>query len=193
MLSDFKCPLKPEMLILKSDDIYLDVSKSKNTQVPCGSYNLWLGYIAEKKGSMAIKSREMKSIEVTKEADKDGKPKVVKIQWGGPFKLDCNCSIQDNKVSIPESISVYGSAGEEYCNFSPSILPAALEIFDASKKSVAKGAISRTIAATDQNPNSGVRGGYDGVIKKGSEPPYTLKLFIKSSILGELKGEKEVK
>ena len=193
MLSNFKCPLKPEMLILKSADIYLDVSKSKTTLVPVGSYNLWLGYIPDKKCSMAIKAGEMKNIEVAKEADKDGKPKPVQVKWGGPYKLDCSCTIQDGKVTIPESVSVYGSAGEEYCNFSPSILPAMVEVFDASKKSVAKGAISRTIAATDQNPNSGVRGGYEGVIKKGAEGPYTLKILIKSSVLGELKGEKEIK
>ena len=193
MLSNFKCPLKPEMIILRSDDIYLDVSKSKTALVPCGSYNLWLGYIPEKKCSMAIKAGEMKGIEVSKEESPDGKKKAVKVQWGAPYKLDCSCSIQDNNVSIPEAVNVCGSAGEEYYNFSPSILPASVEIFDATKKSVAKGAISRTIAATDQNPNSGVRGGYNGTLKKGAAAPYTLKVMIKNSVLGELKGEKEIK
>ena len=193
MLSNFKCPLKPEMIILKSSDIYLDVSKSKTAPVPCGSYNLWLGYIPDKKCSVAIKAGQMKSIEVTKEEDKDGKQKVIKIQWGGPYKLDCSCSIQDGKVNIPEAISVYGSAGEEYGNFSASILPAMVEIFDASKRSVAKGAINRAIAATNQAPNSEVKGGYNGVLKKGAEGPFTLKMHIKNSVLGELKGEKEIK
>lgn len=193
MLSNFKCPLKPEMLVIKSSDIYLDVSKGKTTLVPVGSYNFWLGYIPEKKGSLAIKPGEMNNIEVAKTEDKDGKPKPVQVKWGGPYKLDCACTISDGKVTIPEAISVYGSAGEEYCNFLPSILPAMVEIFDASKKSVAKGAISRTVAATDQNPNSGVQGGYNGVLKKGAEGPYTLKILIKNSVLGELKGEKEIK
>ncbi|MBI5778124.1 MAG: hypothetical protein HZA49_01540 [Planctomycetes bacterium] len=192
MLSDFKCPLKPEMLILNTSDIYLDVSKGKTALVPCGSYSLWLGYIPEKKCSMAIKAGEMKSIEIVKGEDKDGKKKSVKVQWGAPYKLDCSCSIQDNNVSIPESVSVYGSAGEEYCKFSPSILPATVEIFDAGKKSVAKGAINRTVPGNSQNNISEIRGGYNGTIKKGAEGPYTLKIHIKNSVLGELKGEKQI-
>jgi len=194
MLSDFKCPLKFEMLILNSSDIFLDVSKSKTALVPCGSYSLWMGYITDKKSSVVLKNGEMKAIEVTKEEDPDGKKKALKIQWGAPFRLDCFCSLQDNKVAISESVTAYGSAGEEYYNFIPSVLPASVEIFDAAKKSVAKGAISRSIAGTNcQNVNNEVKGGYNGTIKKGAEPPYTLKIAVKNSLLGELKGEKEIK
>ncbi len=200
LLSDFKSPLKPKMLILKSSDIYIDVSKSKNALVPCGSYNLWLGYIRQKKGSLTIRAGRMQSIEVTQEEDQDGKSKAVKIQWGGPFTVDCSYySIRDNQVSISESVNVYGASGEEYYNFSPSILPAAVEIFDAAKRSVAKGTINRTIPSTAFYSGSGyqyiegVRGGYNGVIKKWAKAPYTLKIHIKKSILGELKGEKEIK
>lgn len=193
MLTNFKSPLKPEMLVIRSGDIYLDVSHSKNAVVPCGAYTLWLGYISAKKGSMAIKSREMKPINVVKSEGEDGKKKPLQVQWGAPFRLDCSATINDGSVSIPEMVSLYGAAGEEYYNFSPTLLPVALEILDKSKKSVAKGSISKSIAATTQNPNTEVKGGYSGMLKKGAEAPFTIKLLAKTSILGELKGEKEIK
>ncbi|MFH1231100.1 MAG: hypothetical protein V1709_06340 [Planctomycetota bacterium] len=193
MLSNFKCPLKLEMLILNCGDIYLDVSKSKINTLPCGAYTLWLGYLTDKKGSATIKQNEMKSIDVTDELDKDNKKKVNLVQWGAPYRVDCSCTLQDNKITIPESLNVYGAAGEEYYNVTPSMLPAGVEIFDSTKKSVAKGLINRSAAATTENPYNTVNGGFSGTIKKGSTPPYTIKLSVKNSIFGELKSEKEVK
>jgi hypothetical protein len=193
MITNFKCALKPEMAILRSGDIYLDVSRSKNARAPYGDYTLWLGYIADKKGSMAIRTRNMKPINVGKSEDKDGKKKPVQVQWGAPFQLDCSVTIQDRNVSVSESVTLYGSAGEEYYNFKPGLLPVSIEILDKDKKSVAKGSIARSVAATTQNPNTEVKGGYSGALKKGAEGPFLIKLLAKISILGELKGEKEIK
>jgi len=215
LLSDFKCALKPELLILKSDNIYLDVSKGKSVMVPCGSYSLWLGYIGDKKSSLAIRSGQMNAIEVVKPEDPEAKPTTVKIQWGAPYKIDCECIINDNAITITESVNVYGWAGEEYYNFTPSILPAAMEMFDATKQLVAKGVINRSVAPVAKSfegvrreggyataaagaaaaniPDTGTKGGYRGPLKKGAVPPYILKITVKNSMLGELKGEKEIK
>jgi hypothetical protein len=193
MLSNFKCPVKLEMLIFSCDDVYLDVSQNKMAILPCGSYNLWLGYMSEKKGSAVIRQNEMKSIEVTDETDKDGKKKVISVQWGAPFKMTCDGFVKGNNAEVYETINVNGVAGEEYFYVTPYLLPE-VEILDATKKSVAKGGfLPPCPGASCCNPACRGKGGYTGILKKGATGPFILKLAVKNSIFGELKAEKELK
>ncbi|MBI5778177.1 MAG: hypothetical protein HZA49_01810 [Planctomycetes bacterium] len=141
LLGGFKCPTGVDLLIVNSGDIYINVAGNKKALVPVGSYNLWLGYIEEGTSHAAIKQNQMKPIEVAEAVDKDGKIVTTSVQWGASFRFEFNFSVDDyDKVKVTyKSIRVFGSADEEYYNFSPKIFPQ-VEVLDGAKTQVSKGA-----------------------------------------------------
>ncbi|MDI6733250.1 MAG: hypothetical protein QME51_03480 [Planctomycetota bacterium] len=148
LFSQFKCEKPPlDMAILRSgNDIYIDAARNKKTTLPCGSYNLWLGYIQEDRNNqVAIKQAGMPTIEVTAKVDEATKQKVKNtIKWGAPFRIDFQCSADENKVKVSYSgMRVFGCAGEEYFNIKPPLFPA-IEVKDAKGEVVAKGSFCVT-------------------------------------------------
>jgi hypothetical protein len=135
LISNFKCPTKLDLVILNSDDIYIDVTNNKKTVMPCGSYKLWLGFMQSGTSHVVIKQNAMKNIEITEDFENGSqKRKLTAIQWGGPFKIDFEPTVSDNKVTVSyASLRVYGSADEEYYNFTPIICPQ-VEIIDAKEQ-----------------------------------------------------------
>jgi hypothetical protein len=139
-ISNFKCPSKLDYAIFNSEDIYIDVSGGKNIIVPLGTYKLWLGYMQEGTSHVTVKQNEMKTIEVTDEANADGKIKPTTVNWGAAYKLDFQVSTIDEKVKIPySSVKVFGGSDEEYFNFFPSLAPQ-IEIMDSKSQTASKGA-----------------------------------------------------
>jgi hypothetical protein len=193
---NFKCPSKLDLAILNpfkevggySDDIYIDVANDKNILLPCGAYQLWLGYIEEGTSHVAIKQNEMGSIEIREEFEKEGQRKPTAIKWGAPFRIDFQFTVKDNEVTVPcASLKVLGSANEEYFNFFPSLLPQ-VEVIDSKGHLVAKGAFKgiatmggAILPITD----------YSSEVKKGASPPYKVILSLTHKLLGDLKSEKQ--
>jgi len=141
LVSGFKCPTSVDLLIINSGDIYINVAGNKKALVPVASYNLWLGYIEEGTSHVAIKQNQMKPIDVVEALDKDGKMTSTSVIWGAAFRFEFDFSVDDyDKVKVSyKSIRVYGSADEEYYNFSPKIFPQ-VAVMDAKKDQVSKGA-----------------------------------------------------
>jgi len=196
-ISSFKCPSKLDLAILNStvkkrlnsDDIYINVANNKNMPLPCGAYELWLGYIEEGTSHVLIKQNEMESTEIREEFDKEGQRKVTAIRWGAPFRIDFQFTVKNNEVTVPYgSLKVYGSANEEYYNFSLPLFPQ-VEVIDSKGILVAKGTFSagRTTMGGAVIPISD----YSGEVKKGATPPYKVRLSLTNKLLGELKVEKQ--
>ena len=199
LTGNFKCPSKLNLAIVNplvgvnkttpySDDIYIDVANDKNILLPCGTYQLWLGYIAEGTSHVAIRQNEMGSIEIREEFEKEGQRKPTAIKWGAPFRIDFQFTVKGNEVTVPcASLKVFGSANEEYFNFFPSLLPQ-VEVIDSKGHLVAKGAFKgiatmggAILPITD----------YSAEVKRGATPPYKVILSLTHKLLGELKGEKQ--
>lgn len=187
-ISNFKCQSKLDYAILNLDNICIDVANDKNILLPCGAYQLWLGYITEGTSHVAIKQNEMGSIEIREEFEKEGQRKPTAIKWGAPFRIDFQFTVKYNEVTVPcASLKVFGSANEEYFNFFPSLLPQ-VEVIDSKGHLVAKGAFKgiatmggAILPITD----------YSAEVKRGATPPYKVILSLTHKLLGELKDEKQ--
>ncbi|MFH1228122.1 MAG: hypothetical protein V1701_09505 [Planctomycetota bacterium] len=139
MVSEFKCDYPLDLVILNcGQDKYYDVVREKKTKLPCGTYNLWLGFVNEGANNVAIKQGQMENIVVTNEK------KVNAIKWGSPFVLNFQCTADSKEVKATyRDIKVSGKAKEVYYNFNPVVVPDVV-ITDAKKEPVTKGSFCKS-------------------------------------------------
>ena len=162
LVSKYKCNIQPELVILTSGNgDFFDAAKNKAFVLPCGTYSLYMGYIAEGKAvHVVIKGDKMDKIEVKKPEGYNSA--ATTVTWGGPLKFDFSVKISKkaepvnkgkkaagktteksktiNELAIPyREIKVIGSANEEYLNFSNKLMPE-VEVKDSTGQEALSGA-----------------------------------------------------
>lgn len=110
----FKARGKLSTAMLVDGNRAFDVAP-RGTAVPVGTYQLKWGVV--KAGNASAEFRSSVNVTVTAEGNSE-------IKLGAPFRMDFAKTGAKGKITISyHSCKVYGSAGEEYYNFSKQLVP----------------------------------------------------------------------
>lgn len=122
--SGFKAAGKLVGAVLCDGQRSFEVSQA-NSAIPVGTYNLKWGVVDA--GARGCMFRSSISITVSE-------GQVAKCDFGAPFKLDFDLSRNGNKITVgASSLTVFGKTGEQYYEFSHSLV-GSVEVRDEATK-----------------------------------------------------------
>jgi len=140
-VTDYKTVGRLACAVFQNGATYLDLanSKDKAVSVPTGSYTFFGGELRARSGKecATMKTGTFAPVAVKKD-------ETTKLAWGMDVKIEFEFDIAGGQVSVLYStVHVFGSAGEEYFNFSPvTMCPSVLVLNAETNDQAQKGTMS---------------------------------------------------